>query len=893
MSGQGTRAPFALRLVLALHPRRFRDRFAVEIAALYAELGLRDRAAARRLLFDLACNSFGTRLDELRLGRARDLAIARSHPGRPPRTRRQEDVMFDSLSSDSKFALRRFVRVPAVTAVAILTLALGIGGTTAIFSVVNGVLLHPLSAPEPERLLFVTEASATSQGMGLSYETFKDYRAGASSLAHLALVRPQSVSVTGGTEAPERIRGLFVTASFFDVLAEAPVLGRALAPGEDVPGGERAAVISHGYWQRRFGARPEVLGETLKFNNEIHTIVGVMGPEFRFPMDTTEAWISLQTVPGSFDRQSRNFMAIGRLAPGISAAEADQELDTIAQGLAEAHPETQRGVSVDVVPLVESLSGPEQRQLFAVLGAAVCLVLLIAAANVANLQLAQATARHREMALRAAVGARQRRLLGQLLIESLLLALAGGAVGVAVAFGGVELLTRLGPSWLGQLYAIEPDPTVLLFALGVSVLTGLAFGLVPARRAARVDLTEGLKEGAKSSSRQGGRLRSGLVVVQLAVAVVLVVGAGLLARSVENLDRVEVGFDTRNLLTVQFRLPQNKYAEDQQVVGFFDEMLAKVAAVPGVTGVASAYGMPFTGDEGQVQVLADGVDPGPDATLPLLRANVVSPNYFAVMGIPLATGRVFDDGDRAGTPLVAVLSEKAAETIFKGEPALGRTFTTREDDAVATVIGIVGDVYNRGLRQGVDPMVYVNYRQRPAIFATIAARTVPAPHALSQAIRDAIWEVDAEQPLWEVMTQEERIAFWTGSDRFITSLIMVFAAVALLLAAVGIGGVIAYSISLRRRELGVRMSLGANRKQIVQLVLGQCLRLLVPGVALGLLGAVALKNTLATWLFGVAALDPGTFAAASLTLALVALAATAGSAWRAAWLDPVTALRED
>ncbi|MCG8454707.1 MAG: ABC transporter permease [Holophagales bacterium] len=901
--GGSPRLSRLLRLAIALQPPSWRRRFADDVVDVHRELGTEDPRLARRFVLDLLANAPGTHLDGWRLS-FRRLGAARRDPGSrpasmasppPPTAPRPEASMLDILSRDFHLALRRLGRQPLVSLLAVTTLALGIGGTTAMFSVVNGVLLEPLSSPHTDRLVNVFESSERSSQMWLAYDSFLDYRDRAESLEHLAVARPQSVTVHDTAATPERIRGLFVSSTFFDALGESPSLGRAIRPGEDQPGGERTAVLSHGFWQRRYGGDEGVLGRTVKLNNEPHTIVGVMSPDFRFPFDTTEAWISLHTFPGTLNRTNRTLFVVGRLAEGRTLEEAGEELRVLAAGLAASHPESHDGVSAGLLPLTEIFAGGRSRELFAILAAAVAMVLLIAAANVANLQLAQATGRGREMVLRTAVGAGRRRLVAQLLIENLVLAVVGGALGVGVAYGGIRLLLQSGPSWLTGLYSLDPDPKVLAFALGISLLTGLAFGLVPARRASRVNLTEGLRDGGRGSGpgHQGARLRASLVVAQVALAVVLVVGAGLLLRSVRNMASTEVGFDTRSLLTVQFRLPANKYDSDEKVIAYFDQALERVRAVPGVTGTASALGMPFTGDEPRMPVLADGVDPGQGVEVPSIRMNVVSPGYFQTMGIPLLAGRAFDERDRAtGTP-VAIVSRQAADQLWPGQAATGRTVGLRGQETVYQVVGVVGDIYNRGMRSGLDPMVYLTYLQEPTRFATIAARTTPDPHSLSQAIRDAIWQIDAEQPLWEVMTQEERIAGWSGSDRFLTSLVGVFAAVALTLAAVGIGGVIAYTVALRRRELGVRICLGADRLRIARHVLGQGLRLVGLGVALGLTGAIATSNALGSWLYGVESFDAAIFLAAPLILALVALVSILWPALRAAGVDPVVALEED
>lgn len=878
-----------LEWILRLYPKSFRERFESDLRATYRQWSADDPRVARRMLFDLVKSAPGCRLDHIRLAQRR-----RNRPANPGR---QEASMLDSLLRDLHFAVRRLRRAPVVTGLAAATLALGIGGTTAIFSLIYGVILHPLSSPDADRLVQLSEVAPNGDEIWLSYDNFRDYEAQLDSLSSLAVGRPQSVAVTGGGEAPERIRGLFVSSSFFDVLGEPPVLGRAISPGEDVPGGERTAVISHGFWQRRWGGDDSVLGRTVKLNNEDHVIVGVMSPEFRFPMDRTEAWISLQTYPGGLDRESRSLFVFGRLADGADLATANEEVKVLAGQLAEQFPDVNGDVSARLAPLVESMGSSRTRDLFAVLVSAVAMVLLIGAANVANLQLAQATGRIREMAIRTAVGAGRARLQLQMLIENVMLATAGGVLGLGVAYGAIRLITSYGPGWMQGLYKVEPNPTVLVFAFGVALATGLVFGLAPARRAARVDLVDGLQEGTPrgGQGRSAGRLRAALVVAQTALAVMLLIGAGLLLRSMDNLSRVDVGFERDGLLQVQFRLPANKYETDEQVALFFDRMVERVSAVPGVQGVATAQCMPFTGDGGRIGVLPDGVDDGADPVR--VAANVVSPGYFEVMGVPILVGRELDDSDHSGSFPATVVSEGAAKRLWPDvEPrsVVGRSFEIAGEQPVSLqVVGVAGDIYNRGLRDGVEPMVYATYRQMPTHFATLAARTGGDPLSYAPAVREAIWELDADQPLWEVMTQNERIAQWTGSDRFMTSLLGLFALVALALAALGLGGVLAYQVMLRRHELGVRMSLGATRSQIVRLVMGQGMGMVALGLGLGLLGAVALQGALSSFLFGIAGLDAAVFLLTPLLLATVALLAILGPAWRAAWLDPVRTLRDE
>jgi putative ABC transport system permease protein len=886
------------RTVLGLYPAGFRDGYGREMVEVFRRISLDRRARGAGSVLRFWLRAF-SEVPGSALRLRREQAASRNHSLIAPaiqvvKPRRQT---MRSILHDARFAARTLRRTPAITAVALLTLALGIGANTAIFSVINGVLFHPMSSPEAERLMMVLPSRPDGDQTGVSYPEFRDWEGEARSFEAMSLARPQSVGVTGGGREPERIRGMFVTAGFFDALRERPVLGRAILAGEDAPGAPRTAVLSDGFWRRRWGADPDAIGEQVVLNNHPHTIVGVMGPEFQFPFDTTEAWISVQTNPGELgqDRADRNFWAFGRLRDGVSREEAAEEMRVIADRLAAEYPETNRDLSATVEPLAEAFSGGGTRRMFWVMLGAVAMVLLIGTANVANLQLARATGRGREMAIRSALGCGRGRLVRQLLTENLLLALAGGVLGVAVAVLGIQLLLAYGPSWIGDLYRVSIDLGVLAFVAAVTLLTSVLFGLAPALRGSRVEPTAGLRQAGRSVSegRTANRLRAALVVSQTGLAVMLLIAAGLLIQSFAHLGRVEVGFDRDDLLTVQFRLPENKYESDESVVAFFDRMLERVAAVPGVEGAATAYGMPFTADEGSFALLADGVDPGPEQAVPEAYGHVVSLDYFEVMGIPLLAGRGFEPGDRAGGAPVAVLSRSVAETLWPGEDPVGRTVGVRGVPETFTVVGIAGDIRSRGLDADWTRYAYVPYTQSPSRFATLAVRVPVAPSGYATAVREAIWSLDPDQPLWEVMTQNERIGFWVDSNRFTTGVLTVFAAVALLLAASGLAGVIAYMVARRTHEFGIRLALGAGRGKILQLVLRTGGLMLAGGVVLGLAGAIAVSRVLSSLLFGIDALDAATFAAAPAVLAAVGLAATYLPARRAAGVDPVIALRHD
>lgn len=884
------------RAALALLPAGFRRAYGGEMVEAFRRVSRDRRTRGRTALARFWLRAFGELpAVALRLHRAGAGDPVRRALGSPIQSPLPRRPIMRSFFHDARFAVRTLRRTPGITAVALLTLALGIGANTAIFSVIRGVLLEPVSAPEPDRLVAVAARTPRAERFPLSYETFRDLERQSESFSALGALRSQSVAVTGGGREPERIRGLFVTAGFFDALGERPALGRAIRAGEDAPGAPRTAVLSHGFWQRRWGGDPEVIGEQVVLNNHPHTVVGVMGERFQFPYDSTEAWISIQTYPGDLDRSNSTLFTIARLRDGVTVERAGEELAVIAARLAEEYPQTSGELSTTIFPLAELFAGNYFQQMFWILLAAVGMVLLIGTANVANLQLARATGRAREMAVRSALGCGRGRLVRQLLTENLLLALAGGALGVAVAVAGVRLLLAYGPDWIGSRYAVGIDLGALAFIAGLTLLTSVLFGLAPALRGARVEPTAGLRAGGRTvaGGRRSNRLRGALVVSQTALAVMLLIAAGLLLQSYARLQRVEVGFERDDLLTVQFRLPENKYDSDASVVGFFDAMLERVAAVPGVLGVASAYGMPFTGDEGTAELLADGVDPGEDREVPTAQANVVSLDYFEVMGIPLLAGRSFGRGDTLDSEPVAVLSRRTAEALWPGQDPIGRTVGQRGNEQTVTVVGVVGDIRSRGLEGDWVPYAYLPYTQVPARFATLAVRVPAAPSSYATAVREAIWSLDPDQPLWEVMTQNERIEGWTDSARFATSMLTVFAAAALLLAATGLAGVIAYMVGRRTHEFGIRLALGSGRGRIVQLVLRTGGLLLAGGVALGLAGAFALSRLLSSLLFGIGALDAATYLAAPAVLAAVGLAATYLPARRAAGVDPVVALRHD
>lgn len=797
-----------------------------------------------------------------------------------------EDGM-DEVMRSVVLGVRGMLRRPVVSLAAVVTLGLGIGGTTAVYSLADGVLLDPLPFPDSDELVLVLEMSEDGSGRLVSYENFRDLQAETRTLESLALWTGLSVAVTEMGE-PERIRGEFVSASYFDVLGMEPVLGRTLLPGEDVPGGERTAVLAHRYWERRFASDPGVLGRTVVLNNRAHTVVGVMPPDFRSYWDDTEAWISLHSAPRELTRGSRAFFGLGRLADGVDRATARQELEGIMARLREAHPEANAGSGADVRDLTRWVVGDDRRALVLSLLGAIAMVLLIATANVAGLQLARASERSREMAIRSALGGGRRRLVLQLLVENLVVAGAGGLLGLAVAAVAVRGAARTFPGF--QAFDITLHPPALVLAGAVTLGVGLLAGLWPALRASGVRPGIELRESGRGESqgRSASRFRSALLVGQMALAVTLLVGAGLLVRTVAALNSVEVGFQAAGLLTGETRLTAEAYREDADRVVYLDRVVESLSAIPGTEGATLVSGMPFSGDGSRTPVRAEGSsltwEQAPVGFMPL-----VAPGYFEVMGIELLDGRGFQRTDDAGAGFVLVVSRSLADRIYPEGGAVGRTLETPE--GAGRIVGIVDDVRNR-LAGPPEPMLYLSYRQAPPSLFSVLVRTQGPPDTYQAALKEAFWAVDSNQPLWEIMPLDTRMASYTLVQRFTSALLGSFALLALALTGVGMYGVVAHAVTLRRREMGIRLAMGADGSTIRRMVLGQGLRLAALGGLVGLAAALALSRGLRSLVFGVSPSDPLTYLAAVLGVSAVALLACWIPAVRATRVDPTTALKE-
>ena len=815
----------------------------------------------------------------------------------------------ESLWQDLRYGVRMLLKNPGFTAVAVLTLALGIGANTAIFSVVNGVLLRVLPYPEPDRLMMVSPTSkqvgprgSVNTATGPDYVEWRNQCLSCAQMAAYSGTGPSNL--TGGAE-PDRVRVAQVTGNLFATLGAQPILGRTFLPeetgrplfgGGPAPG-PTAVILSYGLWQRRFGADPAVIGKTVKVEGDACAVVGAMPDGFKFP-DEAEAWTPVAISP---TRNNSYLRVIARLQAGVTQAQAQAELSTIARRLEQEFPQANRGRSVNLVPLQDHVVGNVRTSLLIFMGA-VAFVLLIACANVANLLLARAATRQKEIAVRAALGASRLRIIRQLLIESLLLALAGGSLGLLLAFGILKLILAFAPQEIPRLNDISIDPWALGFTLLLSVLTGVVFGFAPALQASRPDLNATLKEGRTRAT--GGasrhRLRGLLVIAEVSMALVLLIGAGLLLKSFTRLRETKLGFNPDHVLTASVTLPEADYTTTARMKAYYHQALARIAAHPEAQAVGVVNRLPL-GNTG-VGIQGDLRVEGEQAERPGVTASklAVSGDYFRALGIPLLKGRSFNERDSADSPGVVIISESLARNLWPNEDALGKRINIGfGGETWREVVGVVGNVKQRELGAPPAMALYQPYQQvseRLHWFVgemTFVIRTVAEPRSFAASLRSELQAVDRELPLHNVATMEQVVSKSVADPRFYTLLLGSFSALALILAAAGIYSVISYSVTQRTHEIGIRLALGAQTGAILRLVVRQGMALTLAGLAIGLGGAFALTRVLSEFLHQVSVTDPATFALLSLLLAAVALLACSVPARRATKIDPLVALRRE
>jgi predicted permease len=806
-----------------------------------------------------------------------------------------------TLIQDLRYGWRMLAKNPGFTAVALLALALGIGANTAIFSVVNGVLLRPLPYADPGRLMTVYETSREFRQMSVAYPNFLDWRRGNHSFTDIAAFRGDDFNFTGFGQ-PERLRGEFVSASLLPVLGVNPLLGRNFMPQEDREGASGVVMLTYGLWKRRFGADPDILGKTMTLNARSYKVIGVLPSDFGFRRHA-ELYLPLAQYLSIElnDRENHpGLYVVGRLKPDVTKAAAQAEMTSIGRALAQQYPKTNGGHGVAVVEMKDDLVGHIRPTLLLLLGA-VGFVLLIACANVANLLLARSTARSREFAIRAALGADRLRVVRQLLTESVLLALGASVFGLLLASWGTRLVLAAVPNSLPRSQEIGLDSHVLLFTLAVSVLTGVLFGLAPAFHSSNVNPQESLKEGARGSGGGRHRAEGVFVVLEVGLAAVLLAGAGLMIQSIWRLWRVDPGFNTRHLLTTQVALSPTVMASPAAIRLAYRQLLDRVASIPGVQSASITSLIPLSDDDNEIPFWPGrGLQP-PQDQMSSAMFYIGTPDYLRVMGIPLREGRFFTEQDTLASTPVVVIDDVMAKHLFPGQDAVGKQFSLIVLGPVQ-VVGVVGHVKHWGLDSDdtakIRNEIYFPFMQVPDKFMpeavaglTLALRTAPDPLSVVSAVRAQVAGPTEDQPIFGVQTMEQIISDSLAERRFTMLLLIIFASTALVLAAVGIYGVMSYAVSRRTHELGVRLALGASRREILRLVVGEGMVLAAIGTVVGLTAALGLTRLMASLLYGVRPADPTTLAAVSLLLGGIALLACYIPAWRATKVDPLVALR--
>ncbi|MFI5228219.1 MAG: ABC transporter permease [Gemmatimonadales bacterium] len=810
------------------------------------------------------------------------------------------------LRDDLRYAVRTLRKNPAFSLVAILTLALGVGMNGAIFSVVNGVLLRPLPYPEPDRLVRLWQVETSNGGHErgvVSPVNLDDWRARQHAFADIGgyfFREGMSGTDLEGIGEPQRLATAFVTPGFWNTLRVAPSRGRVPRDDEMVRGSnDRLVVLSDAFWRREFGASPTAIGRRVTLGNQSYEIVGVMPPSFRFPAPKVDVYIPYSTIPDDAIpriRPVRVLEIVGRLRPNVTVAQATIDINAVTRGLAAQYPEDKTLGAADVAPLRDAMVGSVRTGLLLLLGA-VGFVLLITAVNLAGLMLARATARERELAIRVALGADRGRIIRQLLTESLVLAAIGGALGLFVAQAGGTLLLRLANGQLPRAADVSLNLPVIAFTAGVAILAGVAFGLLPALRAASPELQGSLREGARGSTAGTGGLRGALVVSEVALAMVLVVGAALMARSFVKLLQVDLGFARDHRVAIAYSISTARHPTDVEMRQTYRDMLDRVRAVPGVIAAGAVRDLPFHGDGEPLRFVPPGMASTPQEQLPVATLMFTSDGFFGAMGIPIVAGRDLSPNDRTGTPIAFVVNQALAKKYFPGRNPVGQTITlegaTAPDTNHFAIVGVVGDVHQSAVDETPEPRIYASVYQIFRVKTNLVVRTQGDPALMITRIEDAIRSVDPQQTITSAFTLDDAVGEAVARPRLITVLLALFGFVGLALGALGIYGVLAYLVNQRTREIGVRIALGARTTSVLGMVVGRGLRLAAIGVVIGLAASLALTRVMSGVLYGVTPTDPLTFGGVALTLLAVAALASAIPAFRAARVDPLTALRAE
>ncbi len=815
-------------------------------------------------------------------------------------------ALLESTWQDLRYGARTLFRSPGFAVIAILTLALGIGANAAIFSVLNAVLLRPLPWPEPDRAVMIWSKWTAFDKTWVAEGEVVDYRRRSQTLQEVATWSEGQVNLTGDQE-PERVAGARVSANTFSTLGVAPMIGRTFTVQEDLPNGPRLVILGYGLWNRRYSADASVVGRSILINGTSFEVVGIMPPGFVLPTDfrnpePTQLWTPLQMNPAATDHGSHGLYAAGRLKPGATVRQAADELHGIARAMtSEGLYPIQMQFDTVVLSLADEVVGSVRRSIW-LLSGAVGFLLLIACANVANLLLARAEARQREMAVRSALGANRVRMLRQLLTESLVLTAASAVVGLGLAYAGVRLVAWWNPADIPRVASVGLDVSVLVFTAVVALLTSVLFSLAPALRALRIDLTESLKDGGQGVSSGGARqrFRNGLVVAQMALAVLLLVGAGLMLRSLWSLQAVPIGFDPTNVLTMRVALPQASYASPEHVVAFYERLVGRVRTLPGVRTAGAARLLPLGSTIGDFGLMVEGYVPQPGSNAKG-DWQIVTDGYVEAMGERVVRGRTITPADTSDSQLIALVNEELARAYFAGRDPIGGRLKIGGDPKRpwVTIVGVVADVRHNGITEVIKEKFYIPHRQwhmsvgNPIRSMALVVKTDIDPLTLVAPIRQEIRGLDPNLPVANVRAMSEVVGATLSSPRFTGFLLVTFATIALALSAIGVYGVLSYLVSRRTREIGIRLAIGAGRAQVLRMVLGSGLALAFSGVALGLTLALVAARFMRTMLYGVGPADPLTFVAVGVTLSLVALLSSLVPAWRATRVNPVVALKTE